>query len=335
MNVNICANRYSNIRGNWEDAYIHTIEAFKELNYSLNISNHIYLDKCPEYVTRGIVDSEEDIYLYNHTYKGDIVDTNFFTGSQTIFLKPTGPTPNYFSLDTYGYAAASSITYKRPEFDTYDYTTFFAETVPNIKQQRESKWSDRDDLQFSTNKISVPKNHTLVLGQMPGDETVTRFSFGHHWEKLKSIVDTIKDKKSLVVKLHPTLQTESLKNGGWTFYMDTIATWVTQGITVFYGFESLHDILPYTKVAITENSTSGIECLLYEVPLISYGYPEYHWVTKDLRHLNTLQEYIEDLSWWDQDLSKKWVAWYCESYLCYNAESTRARLKSLLEPIYP
>jgi len=169
------------------------------------------------------------------------------------------------------------------------------------------------------------------MGQMPGDETVTKMSFGNHWAKLCDLVNYLKkEDHPLVVKLHPTLQRESEKDGGWNYYKNQITQWYSEGIQVLHGFESLYDILPNTKVAIVENSTAGVDCLMHQVPVISYGYPEYHWATKDLRHLNKLNEYIEDLSWWDKELANKWVSWYCMEYQCYDYSSTLKRLTQIL-----
>ena len=138
---------------------------------------------------------------------------------------------------------------------------------------------------MSSTTIDVPDNHILVIGQMPGDETVCKQSFGSHWDKLILIVRKLYKQYPLVIKIHPTLQSEAEKSGTWLQYKETIDEWKNLGITVVEGRESIHGILPKTKVAIIENSTAGIECMMHDVPIISYGYPEYHWITKDLRIL--------------------------------------------------
>jgi CDP-glycerol glycerophosphotransferase (TagB/SpsB family) len=195
----------------------------------------------------------------------------------------------------------------------------------------ESKWSDREDLKMSSTTIDVPDNHILVIGQMPGDETVCKQSFGSHWDKLILIVRKLYKQYPLVIKIHPTLQSEAEKSGTWLQYKETIDEWKNLGITVVEGRESIHGILPKTKVAIIENSTAGIECMMHDVPIISYGYPEYHWITKDLRHLPQLTNAINDLSWWSKEKNRKFLSWYCEQYLCYDQESTTRRIKWLIE----
>ena len=152
-------------------------------------------------------------------------------------------------------------------------------------------------------------------------------SFGNHWDKLCAIVEELKGTQPIVVKLHPTLKRES---DNWAMYEQKIIQWRNEGVTVFEEFESLYDILPKTKVAIIENSTCGIECMMHDVPIISYGYPEYHWITKDLRHLSQLKMFVENLSWFDKHKSRSFIAWYCQQYQCYDYESTLRRLKKLL-----
>jgi len=167
---------------------------------------------------------------------------------------------------------------------------------------------------------------------MPGDETCSLFSFGDHWHKFKTLIDVIETDDPVVIKLHPYMKHENAK--AWAesdmIQLDNvIKNWESQGYIVLQGFESIHDVLPKSKVAIIECSSAGIECLMHNVPMISYGYPEYHWVTKDLRHAINLTKYIKDLSWYDEHKAKSWMAWYATEYLCTDFKSTLHRLKQL------
>jgi len=324
MKVKFCANRYRNIHGNWKTMYERVYNAFEKLGAEIQVSQYITSDYP------SIVDEEDAIYVYNHTTLGEIRKENFYEGKQTLFLKPTAPTPDYFSIDTLGYACNSFLAYNKPNFENYE-SNFFEDKVPLFIENKENKWSDRDDLKMVSNNIQVPDNHILIIGQMPGDSTVLKYSFGSHWEKLIGIVHYLWGKAPIVVKIHPTLQRESEKDGTWEKYRKTIESWKSSGVTVINSFESIHNILPKTKVAIVENSTAGVECMMHDVPIISYGYPEYHWITKDLRHLPQLDSWINDLSWWSKEQSRRFLSWYCEEYLCYDQESTNRRIKWLIE----
>ena len=330
MKANICARRYLDVYEGWYSAYRNVMDSLHSLGIEVCISPYLNIQEIPDYATVGITDNKNDIYVYNHTYIEDIKNNNFFMGKKTLFIKPTLPTPYHFTLDSRGYAGASSITYNKPQFIGYDSTSFFNTTALNIIQNRPNKWSDRAWCNFKEQEfLDIPNNHILVLGQLPHDETCQKMSFGDHFKKLENIVDTIAHLDNIVVKLHPHLLEPADPEEDYApdpRYFDTIDNWKNQGITVLTGYTSLFDILPRTKVAIVENSTSGLECLLHHVPVISYGYPEYHWVTKDLRHLHQLPEYIKDFSWYNYQEANSFIAWYFEQYLCSDLESTKRRI---------
>lgn len=327
MIANLCAFKYPTIYGNWAEMYCHITLALSNMGYTVNRSPLIDAPSLERMTNKGIIDNPEDLYLYNHTFIEELRQQELVRGPNILILKPTAPTPSHFTIDKIGYAASSSITYTKPDYENYDSTSFFERDVPSFINNRETKWSDREEFQFSNEPLHVPDNHVLILGQMPGDETVTKMSFGSHWDKFCQIVNELEGTQPLVVKVHPTLKREA---EDWGFYESKIKEWRSSGIVVFEDFESLYDILPKTRVAITENSTSGIECMIQDVPVISYGYPEYHWETKDLRHLCQVRDFVNDLSWHNKEKARSFVAWYCQKYQCYDYESTVRRLKELL-----
>lgn len=334
MIVNFCAARFRQVFGNWDRMYGHVANSFNSLGYEVRVSKYLNLENIPSFASIGIEDSYEHVYVYNHTNTQSLNDDNLFQGKRRLFIKPTGPTPEHFTIDTLGYAAHSEITYTKPPYSAVDSTEFFSCDVPKLIASRCGKWTDRRDLVLSDTCIDIPNDHILVLGQIPHDETVTRMSFGGHWQKLKDIVAELENQESpVVIKLHPQLESEVMSVRGtqnWYDFISAIKLWKYKGHTVLYGNENLHDVLPKTRVAITENSTSGIDCLIYDIPIISYGYPEYHWITFDLRHLIQLQNAVSDLSWWDKSSSRQWLSWYCTQYQCYDSQSTLRRLKDLL-----
>lgn len=327
--VNIHGKRYDTLTFQWLEAYLHCFKAFRELGYTVHVDPQlVFKGDKPDFIEIGLNDSEEAINFYNHTYLSEVKRNNLPRGSKTLFIKPTAPAPNYFTIDELGYACNSKITYEKPDFEGTKTKFFFNNTVRNLISKREHKWSQTNEVSFCAAQ-NVPEDHILVIAQMPGDETVTKFSFGNHWIKLQQIIDTLKHSNTVVLKLHPTFKSVTMKSGHWENFRNIILRWISEGVTVYEDEESLYDILPKTNIAIIENSTAGIECLMHEIPIISYGYPEYHWVTKDMRHLSMLQSYIDDTSWWDPDRSKEWLAWYCTKYQCHNYASTFNRLEEL------
>lgn len=332
MKVNFIGNRYDKMELPWTNMSAVILSALDEMGFDTKVDPKITFHRKVD-CQRGLY-SNPDLTIYNHTYIDEIKYSGKLGVEKTIFWKPTGPDNGYFSIDSVGYSCHSSITYKKPNFEEADDYLFFGAKAKELIDNKRTKWSDISwhEENFADIRLTpIPQDHILVIGQMGGDETTTKFSFGSHYRKLEGIVEQllISGSAPIVVKLHPYMKLRT-SNSDWGYWDNVIRAWMDSGVTVITDFMSLHDILPKTKVAVTENSTAGIECLLHDVPIISYGYPEYHWVTKDLRHLVTIKEFVLDLSWWDKNLSRKWISWYCMDYLCRDKDSVIKRLEQLL-----
>ena len=253
-----------------------------------------------------------ELHIYNHCHKSELNTPN------NIIFKPTAPTSQHFQICRKGYANSSEITFDEPfEYQIRKYDITEQKYVQDLIERRANKWDDSIMLKWKDSQ-NIPDDHILIIGQMPEDETVDGFGFGDHIKKLSMIVDKLKN-QNLVIKIHPRYKNKNLIN-----------KWKEEGHLVITGYESIHSILPKTKVAITENSTAGIECMMHDVPIISYGYPDYHWITKDLRILTEINNYVDDLSWFDIENSRKFLYWYIFDYLCYDINSTVNRLQQLI-----
>lgn len=325
MKVNLVAFKYQNLHEEWSLMYRNVVQALKELKFDIRISPLLSFIKPIEDVEVGIVDSKEDIYIYNHTYPEEI--EGFFKGKKSIFLKPTGPTNRHYSIDPLGYSSRITITYDKPNFENTDYKTYWDKEVSKIKKKRLHKWTN--EFEFIENSTPIPDNHILVIGQMPGDTSVNEFSFSNHIDDIEKIVDRLDNLDPVVIKLHPFLKDRSTKEY-WKLIEKKIVYWEGLGHTVIKEMEDIHTILPKTKLAIVENSTAGIECMMYDIPIITFGCPEYRWISKELRHIINLNIYKNDLSWFDKELSRKFLVWYIRDWLCYDVESTKKRLKEVL-----
>ena len=165
---------------------------------------------------------------------------------------------------------------------------------------------------------------------MPGDVSVREFSFNNHLNDIERIINKLDNKDPIVIKLHPFLKDRS-NIEDWGRMIEKIKLWNEKGHTLIYGMESIHDILPKTKLVILENSTAGMECMMYDVPIITFGCPEYRWICKELRQIVDLNRFKNDLSWFNKELSRKFLVWYIRDWLCYDAKSTKRRLKELLQ----
>ena len=260
------------------------------------------------------VNDNPDLHIYNHTCR----DVESDMPDNSIIFKPTAPSGQHFQICDLGYANSSRITFNKPEYENRYVQKSEWNEIQEMINRRVNKWDSVEG--FKWKEVNELKDdHILIIGQTPDDETVKGFGFGNHWDKMCQIVEKLKD-RNLVIKLHPRV---NLMN-------KEITQWKKAGHQIITGYVSVHSILPKTKVAIIENSTTGIECMMHDVPIISYGYPDYHWITKDLRILTRLNNYIDDMSWFNKNDSRKFLSWYIYDYLCYDIPSTIKRLQELI-----
>lgn len=281
------------------------------IRHSLDMMGHEEDNESPE------------LHVYNHTCR----DLEPDMPENSIIFKPTAPTSKHFQICRLGYANSSEITFEEPvEYEYRKYDNIEWNEINDLIERRANKWDDSIMLKWPDAK-DVKKDHILIIGQMPEDETVMGFGFGDHWKKMCMIIDKLEDRDNLVIKLHPRIRKASHRIKDINKYIEE---WKGKGHQVFSSYESIHSILPYTKVAITENSTAGIECMMHDVPIISYGYPDYHWITNDLRILTKLRNSVDDLTWFNKEKSRRFLCWYVFDYLCYDIPTTMRRLEEIL-----
>ena len=300
-------------KGNFQKAAVLVEQAFQALGYK-----------------EGMGYSGNGWMVYNHTCLDNMWDNVEPLEKRILIVKPTGPTSDHFAIDDLGYANSSRLAFEEPLEHNIKYSHLNPKNnmdwnkIQTLIDKKANKWDDSILLKWRPAK-NIPKDHILIVGQMPDDEVVDGFSFRGHFDRLKMIVEKVKDLKyPLVVKLHPSFKLRGKQK-------DVVDKWIQDGIDVRTAFESIHDFLPHTRVAIIDNSTAGLECLMHEVPVISYGYPEYHWATQKMQSMTQLRGFVQDLSWWKRQHCRRFIYWYINDYLCYDLESTKRRLNGLIE----
>lgn len=299
-------------KGNFSKAKDLIEQAFQELGYK---EGHGY--------------SGNGWMVYNHTCRDNIWDPIVPLENQILFVKPTGPTSDHFAIDDLGYANSSRLAFEKPNEPEIIYSHLNPNNnmdwsnIDSLIENRANKWDDSILLKWRKAK-DVPENHILIIGQMPDDEVTNGFGWKGHFDRLVMIVERVRSLQyPVVVKLHPKFKLRGKQK-------DIVDGWIQDGLDVRTEFESIHDFLPRTRVAIIDNSTSGLEALMHQVPIISYGYPEYHWATQKIQSLTQLRSFITDLSWHNKEYCNKFIYWYIYEYLCYDLESTKRRLNGLI-----
>ena len=282
--------------------------------------------------------SDADLMIFTHTTVNHV---RGYDGPKW-FIKSTSPDQFHASLDPLGYGPFSSVSYSRPPFDAVqesDVSRYFEEKVPEWTESRTSKWGD------GIFRSGGPggQDYVLVLAQTFKDETVDGMWFGNYWSALVQVVNVLAQvEQRVVVKLHPWTD----GTGGFdcvgkpkppetTDYSERCKAALEElspHVEVHTGMSSVHDFIRDSRCVVLCNSSSGLDALLHRKPIISWGFPEYHWVTYDMRHLCELPQAL-DLKWFSEDEAAKFIYWYTEHYCIFDEASADRRVEELLSGI--
>jgi hypothetical protein len=284
------------------------------------------LDSLPRYDFKK---DNCDICIYNHTDISHIIG-NVIPVKENWFFKPTVPDEFHTTLDKIGYGAYSSVGYIKPDFESLnkeDTDIFFNTKVKNWIDNKATKWGKR----FDNGEQEVEyDNYYLVLGQCGGDEVVTRHDFGHYFTKLEQIVRELSriDNKLIVVKLHPYTDGEFAKDFNFSMALKSKLEMIDQKVKVFIGKSNVHNFIDKAYCILLANSGAGFEVMMHRKPMITWGFPEYHWITYDLRHLADLRRAVK-LDWFKSEKQDMFLYWYMEKYCFYNQETCDRRVREL------
>ena len=279
------------------------------------------------------IDNPCDIVIYNHADMSHLTG-NIVNSKVNWFLKPTVPEQGYTTLDTLGYGPYSSITYHRPPYrqeTIFDVDKFYNTKVKKWKEDKSTKWGKY----FENKETTVDyKDYILVLGQCGGDEVVTRHDFGVYFSKLESVVKELAriTNELIIVKLHP--YTDGKDATDFRFSKEIAKRLIKYGknIKVYLGKSNVHNFIENAKCVFLANSGAGFEVMMHDKPIIAWGYPEYHWVAYDLRHLCDIKRALS-LEWFNKEHQRKFLYWYLEKYCYYDQNSCDRRVKELYEHI--
>lgn len=318
----------------WSKAVDRLIWALEKNNYEVLRHPNFHIHK-PERLK--LYDfkkhSKVDLCIYNHADISSLTK-NAKKAGKNIFFKPTVPEGGYATLDPIGYGPYSSIYYERPAFDVFSKEVvqkFYETKVKKWTNNRSNKWNDF----FTPEQIGVPlKDYYLIIGQCFGDEVVSRHEFGSYSVKLEQIVKELirVDDKNVLVKLHPYMSGKD-KNTEVDAYVISARERlekISPRVKVYCGNLSMHDFLENAYCVVLANSGAGFEAMMYNKPIISWGNPEYHWVTYRLVHLADMVRAVKVYEWFDKFKQQQFFYWYTQHYCYYDNESCERRLKQLI-----
>ncbi len=293
------------------------------------VERHEGLECCthlPVYANQPHV----DLVVYNHTDVEKVHGMFPITSDMTWFFKPTVPDEDHATLDRLGFGPFSEITYTKPDYlsvKTEDVENFYNTQVREWVESKSSKWGLK---QFESGTKPKAKDYVLIVGQMIVDEVVNHHALGGHAHHVWSLVEEVRrvSDKPIVVKLHPRQKVDWPE--GNAKMREGIEKLDLGNIEIYDDYGSIHDFLPEASHMITASSGSGFEAMMHDVPLITFGHPEYHWETFDLRKRCEMRRALDTDTWYSKENTRKFLYWYMQEYCFFDFLSAKRRVNYLL-----
>lgn len=272
-------------------------------------------------------DQNTNICIYNHAVDSEIIGSVLPTRANWFF-KPTVPDKDHTTLDPLGYGPYSSITYMKPPFESVKVGDFFETKVRQWIDSKVCKWGTALSGITPVNE----DDYYLVIGQCDGDSVLTQMDFGSYITKLEQVVRELirVGDRPVVVKLHPYMNGEPGKEvKGFAEGVQQRLESISPRVHVYRGMVNIHNFIAKARCVLLANSGAGLEAMMHHKPIIAWGFPEYHWVTYDLRHLCDLRWALK-LDWFDAGKQDQFLCWYLEHYCFHDQSSCQRRVNELL-----
>jgi hypothetical protein len=276
-----------------------------------------------------------DVVIYNHTKISDIRG-NVLPSDKTWIYKASPPTQDYATLDDWGYGAYMSCSYVRPPFEDIaeeEVLKFWDQTVSQVKDT--TKWGAKA---FTDEVVIEQKDYILFPTQCVDDEVVKTMYFGNYRESLINMIrEAVRvGERDIVVKLHPytdyRAEMKGIKETPITDELEIVLKNISNKVHVYRGKSHIGKFIDLSHTVMVCNSAAGVDALLRDKPVISWGYPEYHWATFDLRHLCDMQRALR-LDWYSQKKARQYMCWFLRDFCYYNQASANRRVGQLLGAI--
>jgi len=322
--------RFADMKVSWADQMIWIANAFKSHGYEILRKDDFICEGMEANVYVPERDRNDiDYIVYNHTDTSMLVG-NIVPAKHTLFMKPSVPTPLHTSLDTMGYGPYSAITYEKPDFEFIPdniIQDYFDTKVTGWINNKVTKWNAHVSIDIELNV----SDYYLVLGQCGGDSVVNQYDFGNYWTKLEAVIKELirVDNRDVVVKLHPYTDGMDAKDHKFSENLINNYSAIDERVHVYNGKSNIHSFIPNARCVFLANSGAGLEVMMHHKPMVTWGYPEYHWVTYDLRHLADIKRTLS-LDWFDRNKQDKFLHWYTEKYCYCDRESCANRVADIL-----
>tara|TARA_R110002050_G_scaffold173065_2_gene305197 strand:- start:104 stop:1105 length:1002 start_codon:yes stop_codon:yes gene_type:complete len=303
-------------------------DAFQQQGYTITKDTGLIWQGEPP----GIIDTLNPynaLNVYTNTSRDKVTTEN------NLFLGASGPLPGYFTLDRLGVWPWITPTYNNISTANYERNDYPHDLINSIKEQKQTLFYSNliNKGLDSPEPEGLPEDHVLmIVSQMDND-------WQDGWAMFGKVINRLilgDCKYPVVVKFDPRLLLDkdgNVNKSKLNAHKPMMDSLEARGVKFYTGAESLHCILPKTRVVIVDEMSQFLEPLMYGVPVITHGAPPYHGVVKKIEHQHELIPAIQDVSWSNEDLMNAWLAYYITSYACHDLVSTTRRVKELLDVV--
>jgi len=275
------------IRLHWETFLSNVIKEYSNRN-----DVELVVEELPLWqFNQKVIDRHNpDIVLVPHKEQHNFPVEN----SQPYYYMQT-TIPYLFSVDPVGWAGGASV---------YPYNSLFEDRLNSdifnkLKDRIHNNQSKFD--QPKQSDLNLPKDYVLFACQITYDETIkwhSNVSVG------KSLIKVCKATEQLgiplVVKGHPVNPDNMLG------LKDSIKNF--KHVTWFMN-ANIHQLIEHSRCVVVVNSGVGLEALLHEKPVVTFGRAEYDCVTNHATYDN-IDHILENLTYDINSVIKFFDTWY-------------------------
>ena len=325
MNVHFSSHAKSSYNRNWAPIMNTIASAFMSKGYTCTKDPDLIWWQEKDGIDISAPD-EGDVHIYTDC-------THDKPTVKGIHVGLCGPMPGYFTLSSIGTWPHLEPTYTRPELNFPSPGWPIGDTESIVNHIKTTKINHFHNRHLNVGKDSpiadVPDNHVLVIaGQMDTGWRNGWKRFGIILNKLLSEQDS-----PIVVKFDPRylLNAKGELDDSKVESNRAMIDSMEGNVISLVGLESLHDVLPKSRVCIMDEMVENLEPFMYDVPIVTVGAPPYRHFVKQIHHEHELISAIDDVSWHSSEKQRMWFDWFVANYACYDEESTLRRLEDFLE----
>ncbi len=134
------------------------------------------------------------------------------------------------------------------------------DVVPNLKKK------SKGDIFYKKFDLDKSKTTIVFFSKFHG-AGLTEHSFSKILEELKNLFNKFHDEINLIIKLHPSEDK--------TIYLKTLDESMLAKVTILKNEVALYDLLRYCDVAVALPSTTILEAIAFDVPVVQIHFADY------------------------------------------------------------